>query len=81
MRPIMRQILDFLLNMEARRWRALVATLVLFGAVVALFAVGKHFLGLGAEEKLEAWLAGFRSGPWGLVAAIVLFTVAAFIGA
>lgn len=76
----MRAILDFLLNMDGRRWRALLATLVLFGAVLALFALGKHYLGLDAEEKLEQWLSGFRSGPWGLVAAIVLFTVSAFIG-
>ena len=81
----MRPILDFLLNMESKRWRALAATLVLFGVVVALFAFGKSWLGLGhgvdgAEAKLEAWLAGFRSGPWGLIAAIVLFTVSAFLG-
>lgn len=77
----MRWIIDFLSNMEARRWRAVLATAVLLGAMVALFAVGKSQLGLEAEDQLEAWLAGFRHGPWGLVAAIVVFTVAAFFGA
>lgn len=76
----MTRLLDFILNMDGRRWRALLATLVLFGAVLVLFALGKHYLGLGAEERLEDWLSGFRSGPWGLVAAIVLFTVSAFVG-
>jgi uncharacterized membrane protein YdjX (TVP38/TMEM64 family) len=81
----MRPIVDFFLNMESKRWRALLATLVLFAVVVALFAFGKSFLGLGhgadgAEAKLEAWLSGFRSGPWGLVAAILLFTLSAFLG-
>lgn len=76
----MRAILDFLLNMDGRRWRALLATVLLFGAVLALFALGKQYLGLDAEERLEAWLSGFRSGPWGLAAAILLFTVSAFIG-
>ncbi|HEX8470515.1 MAG TPA: VTT domain-containing protein [Brevundimonas sp.] len=81
----MRSILDFFLNMEAKRWRALVATLVLFAVIVALFAVGKSTLGLGqgaegAEARLEDWLVGFRSGPWGLLAAIVLFTLSAFLG-
>lgn len=81
----MRRIVDFLLNMEGRRWRALLATLVLFAAVVALFALGKSWLGLGhgmngAEARLEAWLSGFRSGPWGLIAAILLFTLSAFVG-
>lgn len=77
----MRWIIDFLSNMEARRWRAVLATALLLGAMTALFAVGKSQLGLDAEEQLEAWLAGFRQGPWGLVAAIVVFTVSAFFGA
>ncbi|WP_292024217.1 MULTISPECIES: TVP38/TMEM64 family protein [unclassified Brevundimonas] len=77
----MRWIIDFLSNMEARRWRAVLATALLLGAMIALFAVGKSQLGLDAEGRLEAWLAGFRHGPWGLVAAIVVFTVSAFFGA
>ena len=77
----MRWIVDFLSNMEARRWRAALATVLLLGGMIALFAIGKSQLGLGAEERLEAWLAGFRHGPWGLVAAIVVFTVSAFFGA
>ena len=77
----MRWIIDFLSNMEARRWRAVLATALLLGAMIALFAVGKSQLGLDAEGRLEAWLAGFRHGPWGLVAAIVVFTLSAFFGA
>jgi uncharacterized membrane protein YdjX (TVP38/TMEM64 family) len=77
----MSRFFDFLLNMEARRWRAVLATVVVMGAMVALFAVGKSQLGLDAEVRLEAWLGGFRHGPWGLPAAVVVFTVAAFFGA
>lgn len=77
----MRWIIDFLSNMEARRWRAVLATALLLGAMIALFAVGKSQLGLEAEGRLEDWLAGFRQGPWGLIAAIVVFTVSAFFGA
>jgi uncharacterized membrane protein YdjX (TVP38/TMEM64 family) len=77
----MRWIIDFLSNMEARRWRAVLATALLLGAMIVLFAVGKSQLGLDAEGRLEAWLAGFRQGPWGLVAAIVVFTLSAFFGA
>ncbi|WP_287104066.1 VTT domain-containing protein [Brevundimonas sp.] len=77
----MRWILDFLSNMEARRWRAVLATVVVPGAMTALFAVGKSQLGLDAEARLEAWLGGFRHGPWGLPAAVIVFTVAAFFGA
>ena len=67
----MRWIIDFLSNMEARRWRAVLATALLLGAMIALFAVGKSQLGLEAEGRLEDWLVGFRQGPWGLAAAIV----------
>lgn len=76
----MRRVVDFLLNMEARRWRTLAVTLLLLGGVVALFALGKTQLALGAEDRLEDWLAGYRVGPWGLVAAVVVFTLSAFIG-
>ena len=76
----MRRIVDFLLNMEAQRWRTLLVSLLLLGGIIALFAFGKAHFTLGAEEKLEAWLAGYRVGPWGLVAAIVVFTLSAFIG-
>ncbi|PZO04775.1 MAG: TVP38/TMEM64 family protein [Alphaproteobacteria bacterium] len=76
----MRGLLDFLLNMEARRWRVLVATLLLFAGVIALFAFGKSQLGLGAEARLEQWLNGFGNSPWGLVAAIAVFTLSAFLG-
>ena len=77
----MSRFFDFLSNMEARRWRAVLATALLLGAMIALFAVGKSQLGLEAEGRLEDWLAGFRQGPWGLIAAIVVFTVSAFFGA
>ncbi|MBB5770483.1 putative membrane protein YdjX (TVP38/TMEM64 family) [Brevundimonas vesicularis] len=77
----MRWIIDFLSNMEGRRWRAVLATALLLVAMIALFAVGKSQLGLEAEGRLEDWLAGFRQGPWGLVAAIVVFTISAFFGA
>ncbi|WP_447910158.1 TVP38/TMEM64 family protein [Brevundimonas bullata] len=76
----MRRIVDFLLNMEAQRWRTLVVSLLLLGGIIALFAFGKSHFTLGAEEKLEAWLAGYSVGPWGLVAAIVVFTLSAFVG-
>lgn len=76
----MRRILDFILNMEAARWRALLATVLLLAAVAAVFALGKSQLALDAEDQLEAWLGGFEVGPWGLAAAVVVFVVSAFLG-
>ena len=68
----MRRIVDFLLNMEAQRWRTLLVSLLLLGGIIALFALGKTQLALGAEDRLEHWLAGYRIGPWGLAAAVLV---------
>ena len=76
----MRRLLDFVLNMEAARWRALLATAVLLAAVTGLFLFGKHQLELGAEGQLEAWMSEFRAGPWGVFVAIAVFTLSAFLG-
>jgi len=76
----MRQIVDFLMQMEARRWRVLLVGLLLLAGITVLFAVGKQQFAQ-VEGDLERWLSGYRASPWGLVATIVLFTVSAFIGA
>ena len=77
----MRRLLDFILNMEGRRWRTALAAALLLGATVALLMIGKSQLGLAAEEKLEAWLQGYAGSPWAFAATVVLFVAAAFIGA
>lgn len=77
----MRGLIDFILNMEARRWRVVLATALLLGATLALLAFGKSQLGLAAEENLEGWLQGYRGSPWAFIATVVLFVAAAFIGA
>ncbi len=76
----MRRILDFILNMEARRWRVLLATVLLLGATIGLLALGKSQLGLAAEEKLEAWLQGYAGSPWAFAVTVVLFVASAFLG-
>jgi uncharacterized membrane protein YdjX (TVP38/TMEM64 family) len=77
----MRGILDFILNMEARRWRTALAAALLIGATLGLLALGKSQLGLGAEARLEAWLQGYSGSPWAFAATVILFVAAAFIGA
>jgi len=77
----MSRFLDFILNMEGRRWRALLATALLLGATVGLLAIGKIQMGLDAEDRLEAWLQGYAGSPWAFAATIALFIIAAFIGA
>lgn len=76
----MGRLLDFILNMEARRWRTLLATALLLGATVALLMIGKSQLGLDAEERLESWLRGYAGSPLAFAATVILFIAAAFIG-
>jgi uncharacterized membrane protein YdjX (TVP38/TMEM64 family) len=78
---LMSRFLDFILNMEGRRWRALLATALLLASTVGLLAIGKSQMGLDAEDRLEAWLQGYAGSPWAFAATIVLFIIAAFIGA
>lgn len=80
-RALLRGLIQFLYNMDARRWRAALVMVVLFAAAAGMFLVGKSALGLETEQRLEAWLTGFRGSPWALAATVVLFTVTAFIGA
>ncbi len=77
----MRRLLDFILNMEARRWRTALAAALLLGATIGLLVFGKSQLGLATEAKLEAWLAGYAGSPWAFAATVALFVLAAFIGA
>lgn len=81
MRPMMRRLLDFILNMEAARWRTLAAGVLLLGAMAALLLAGKAMLGLEAEHRMEAWLQGYSGSPMAFVATVILFVAAAFVGA
>lgn len=78
---MIRRVLDFVLNMEAARWRAVLATALLLLAVIGLFLVGKQALGLHAEERLRDWLQGYAGSPWAFAATVAVFVGAAFIGA
>ena len=77
----MRRIVDFILNMDGRRWRVVLATALLLGATLGLLALGKTQMGVDAEQKLEGWLQGYAGSPWAFAATIVLFTLSAFFGA
>jgi uncharacterized membrane protein YdjX (TVP38/TMEM64 family) len=67
--------------MDAKAWRATLVTVALLGVTVAIVLVGKTEFGRQALGGFEAWLKGFADTPWGLFAAIAVFTAAAFIGA
>jgi len=76
----MRRFLDFILNMEGRRWRTLLASVLLLGLTVALLMIGRSQFDLAAEDNLEAWLQGYAGSPWAFAATVILFVAAAFIG-
>lgn len=67
--------------MDAKAWRAVAVTVALLGVTLGIVAVGRTELGRAALGGFEAWLKGFADSPWGLLAAIAVFTAAAFIGA
>ena len=75
----MRRLFAFLTNMDAKAWRALLVSFVLFGGVGLVFLFGAQVLGFGGERTVEHWL-GAASGPWALPVAVAGFAVLAFLG-
>lgn len=72
---------QFLLDLDARAWRAVGATLALLVSIALIFVFGRTAFGLQAEHDVEGWLKAVSGSPWGLPAAILIFTVTAFVGA
>lgn len=75
------QISDFITNMDARAWRAVAVTLGLFVVVAVMLVIGRLFYGEEIEALVRGWLGGAGREHWGLPAAILVFTLTAFIGA
>jgi uncharacterized membrane protein YdjX (TVP38/TMEM64 family) len=75
------RIIAFLTEMDARRWRTAVVTVLLLAGVLAMFVVGKSSLGVEAEARMEHWLQGYAGSPWAFAVTVVLFVVSAFLGA
>src|SRR5690606_13164165 len=76
----MRQLLRFLTNMDAKAWRALAVSFVLFGGVGVVFLFGAHVLGFDGEATVERWLGLASDGPWALPVAVAAFAILAFVG-
>lgn len=75
----MRRLLRFFTNMDARAWRTLAVSFVLFGGVGLVFLFGAPLLGLNGETAVEHWLTAAH-GPWALPVAVAAFAILAFIG-
>jgi uncharacterized membrane protein YdjX (TVP38/TMEM64 family) len=75
----MRRFFAFISNMDAKAWRALLVSFVLFGGVGLVFLFGAQVMGFNGEATVERWL-GAASGPWALPMAVAAFAVLAFLG-
>lgn len=76
---VIRRFIDFVTNMDARAWRMVAVSFVLFGGVGVVFLFGAQLLGVNGEAAVEHWL-GAATGPWALPAAVAAFAVMAFLG-
>ncbi len=76
---VMRRLIEFVTNMDARAWRTVAVSFVLFGGVGIVFLFGARMLGLDGEMAVEHWL-GAAHGPWALPVAVGAFAALAFIG-
>jgi uncharacterized membrane protein YdjX (TVP38/TMEM64 family) len=77
----MRRFLRFFSNLDAKAWRTIAASFVLFGGVGLVFVFGAPLLGLNGATAVERWMGAGVSGPWGPVLAVGGFTALAFLGA
>lgn len=76
---MLRRLIDFFTNMDARAWRTIAVSFVLFGGVGVVFLFGAQMLGLNGEVTVEQWLSAAH-GPWALPVAVGAFAALAFIG-
>ena len=76
----MKKFWSFITNMDARAWRAVAVSFVLFGGVGVVFLFGASLLGLKGSNAVQAWMGAGIHGPWALPAAVAGFSVLMFLG-
>ena len=76
----MRRLWLFLTNLDARAWRSVLISFLLFGGVGTVFVLGASVLGLRSAGAVQTWMGAGVRGPWALPAAIAGFSVLAFLG-
>ena len=76
------RFLRFLNNMDARAVRAVGVSVLLFASIALVFIMGRTTAIFDEDDApLFNWLRAQSESPWGLPATVVVFTLAAFIGA
>jgi len=76
----MRQFIQALTNLDAKAWRTIAVSFLLFGGVGVVFVLGAPLLGLNGATNVERWMGAGVAGPWAPLMAIGGFTLLAFLG-
>jgi uncharacterized membrane protein YdjX (TVP38/TMEM64 family) len=76
----MRRLIRFLLDMDAKAWRTVLVTFLLFGGVGLLFLGAASLFGFKGEASVERWLGLAAHSPFSLLIAVAAFAVLAFAG-
>ena len=76
----MQRLTAFITNLDAKAWRTILVSFVLFGGVGIVFVFGAGLLGLNGAANLERWMGAGVQGPWAPLAAVAGFTALAFLG-
>jgi len=75
-------IYKYFTNMDARAARTIVVSVALFLGIALIFLMGRTTAIFDEDDApIFAWLQESASSPWALPVTILIFTVAAFIGA
>lgn len=77
----MKAFFRFINNLDARAVRAAAVAAGLILVLAIGLYLGKTVVDVNAREDVADWLDAMRSGGWGLPAVVVLFVIAAFLGA
>jgi len=76
----MRRLTRFLLDMDARAWRTVLAAFLLFGGAGLLLLAAAGVLGFAGQASVERWLGLAAHSPFALPIAVAAFAVLAFLG-
>ena len=76
----MRRLIGFILDMDARAWRTVAVTFLLFGGVGLLFLLAASLLGFHGQATVQQWLGVAAKSPFALLIAVAAFAILAFAG-
>ena len=77
---MLRRLLHFLSNMDAKAWLTALIMFLLAGGVGFIFLLAVGALGFRGEALVEEWLGFAAHSPYALIIAVAVFAVLAFAG-